>query len=346
MKFDARYYDGLHSSATRVEVKLEHNQLSFQAGGDHLEFTGPAFTIQPPLGKTGRVIELNNGGRLEFDHLPALDTSEANTGGIGGWVYKLENNLAYIATAVIVIIALIWLLISYGVPYLSEKVANALPLEAESTLGRQVLNSMDMEEKIFQASAVERSRQISIEKNLERLCQTQTSCPRYTLLFRKSQWLGANAFALPGGYIVVTDDLIALAQDDAEVTAVLAHELGHIVRRHAMRQVLQSTLSGLVLVAIVGDFDSIASGLPATLMHMRYSRDMENEADLFAMQALQLACIAPVKFANILERLGKSKSHTAENKNDGMDMTSLFSTHPDTESRLEKFKTAKFACLH
>lgn len=345
MKFTARYYDGLRSSAAEVEVTLEHNQLSFNAGGNHLEFIGPAFVIQPPLGKSSGVIELQNGGRLEFDQLPGLEAAHINAGGIGRWVYKLENNLAYIAAAVMLIAALVWGLISYGVPYLSEKVADALPLETESVLGRQVLNSMDMEEKIFQASTVEKSRQTAIEKNLQRLCQTQTSCPRYTLLFRKSQWLGANAFALPGGYIVVTDDLIALAQDDAEVTAVLAHELGHIVRRHAMRQVLQSTLSGLVMVAIVGDFDSLASGLPATLMHMRYSRDMENEADLFAMQALQLACIPPVKFANILERLGMSRSQTEENKKGEIDIASLFSTHPDTESRLEKFKAAKFACL-
>ena len=343
MKFLAKYYDGVRSSANEVEVVIEHNLLSFQTGADNLKFAGPAFIIQPALGKASRIIELNNGGRLEFDHLPG-ELANINAGSFGNWIYKLENNLGYIAATVTFIIVLLWVLITYGVPFLSEKVASALPLETEAALGRQVISGMDMEEKIFQVSAVEKSRQIIIEKKLANLCQMQTDCPKYTLLFRKSAWLGANAFALPGGYIVVTDDLIALAQDDAEITAVLAHELGHIVRRHAMRQVLQSTLSGLIMVAIVGDFDTLASGLPAALMHMRYTRDMENEADLFAMQAMQLACIPPIKFVHILERLSKSGVTKQNNKNAADDIASLFSTHPETASRLQKFRAAKFKC--
>ena len=344
MKFLANYYDGLRSTATEVEVALEHNVLRFQIGVNNLEFTGPAFSIQPALGKANRIIELNNGGRLEFEHLPGFDAENAGTSGIWRWIYKLENNLGYVAAAVSLIGLFMWVLISYGVPYLSEKLANVLPIETEAVLGKQVIRSMDMEDKIFQASSVEKSRQVSIEKNLEKLCKTQTFCPNYTLLFRDSALLGANAFALPGGYIVVTDDLIALAEDDAEVIAVLAHELGHIVRRHAIRQILQSTLSGLVMVAIVGDFDSIASGVPATLMHMRYTRDMENEADAYALQALQTVCIPPVKFVHILERLSKHGAHQDKNKNIANDIAGLFSTHPDTALRLEKFKAAKFAC--
>ena len=98
------------------------------------------------------------------------------------------------------------------------------------------------------------------------------------------------------------------------------------------------------MVAIVGDFDSIASGVPATLMHMRYTRDMEIEADAYALQALQMVCIPPVKFVYILERLSKHGAHQDKNKNITNDIADLFSTHPDTALRLEKFKAAKFAC--
>ena len=81
MKFLANYYDGLRSTATEVEVTLDHNVLRFQIGVNNLEFTGPAFSIQPALGKASRIIELNNGGRLEFEHLilkmPALVVSGA-----------------------------------------------------------------------------------------------------------------------------------------------------------------------------------------------------------------------------------------------------------------------------
>ncbi len=343
MRFPARYYDGQRSTATDVEVVLEHNQLCFQYEDTVLKFSGPAFTLQPALGKTSRVIELNTGGRLEFDYLPGLDDAALQAAGIWRWIYKLENNLAYVAAAILLIIALIASFISYGVPFISEQVADALPLETEAVLGRQVLQSMEMESKIFEPSTVQKSRQAAIEKSLQQLCRTQSTCPTYQLLFKKSPWLGANAFALPGGYIVVTDDLVALAKDDEEILAVLSHELGHIVRRHVMRQILQSTLSGLIMVAIVGDFDSIASGLPATLMNMRYSRNMEKEADLFALEAMQKSCITPAKFASILERLANSRPDVHEEGTASNKLASLFSTHPDTQSRLIQFKQARLS---
>jgi Zn-dependent protease with chaperone function len=74
---------------------------------------------------------------------------------------------------------------------------------------------------------------------------------------------------LPGGYLVITDELIDLAKNNDEIVAVIAHELGHVKGRHALRQTLQGTVSGLIIIAITGDVSSIASGLPALMMNMR-----------------------------------------------------------------------------
>jgi predicted Zn-dependent protease len=164
-----------------------------------------------------------------------------------------------------------------------------------------------------------------------------------SLLFRRSARIGANAFALPGGTLIITDALVQLAKHDDEITAVLAHELGHINRRHAMRQVLQSTLSGLVMVAVLGDFDSIASGLPATLLQLRYTRQMELEADAYALQALQTACISPLAFVNILERLsGAHKENESEKTTSGVER--LLASHPDTVIRLKAFRDTEIEC--
>ena len=134
-----------------------------------------------------------------------------------------------------------------------------------------------------------------------------------------------------------------MAQHDDEITAVLAHELGHINRRHAMRQVLQSTLSGLVMVAVIGDFDSIASGLPASLLQLRYTRQMELEADAYALQALLKACISPRAFVNILERLSGSHKENEVDKSTS-NVERLFATHPDTAIRLKAFRDAEMEC--
>jgi Zn-dependent protease with chaperone function len=115
--------------------------------------------------------------------------------------------------------------------------------------------------------------------------------PAHELKFRGGGKIGANAFALPGGFVVLTDELVALAETDLEIIAVLMHELGHVEMRHTLRQTLQGALPGLLLAAMTGDVDSLASGLPAALMQLRYSRQMETEADAYALASLRHACV-------------------------------------------------------
>lgn len=107
------------------------------------------------------------------------------------------------------------------------------------------------------------------------MCAKTNNCPAYQLNFRKNPVIGANAFALPGGYMLITDELIDLANNNDEIVAVLAHELGHVKGRHALRQTLQGTVSGFIIIAITGDVSSIASGLPALMMNISYSRELE-----------------------------------------------------------------------
>jgi predicted Zn-dependent protease len=100
---------------------------------------------------------------------------------------------------------------------------------------------------------------------------------------------------------------------------VLAHELGHVSQRHAFRQSIQGMLSGLILAAATGDVSSLASGLPAVLIEMHYSRGHETEADLFALDAMQKACLPPKAFADILECL----EHQTEAKEGATKMLKL-----------------------
>jgi len=137
--------------------------------------------------------------------------------------------------------------------------------------------------------------------------------------------------------------------------AVLAHELGHVKQRHAFRQSIQSTISGLVLAAATGDVSSMASGLPTVLVQMQYSRDHELEADGFALQALQNACLPPKAFAEILYRLqnqpfddeeesaGEAEKEESSSQTQGP-MSDMLSTHPNTIDRIKPFMEAEPAC--
>jgi Zn-dependent protease with chaperone function len=158
------------------------------------------------------------------------------------------------------------------------------------------------------------------------------------LEFRAAPAIGPNAFALPAGIIVVTDELIGLAQDDEEVLAVLAHELGHVRHRHTMRHLLQSSATALIIAGVTGDVasaTSLAASAPALLVQTKYSRDFEREADRFAIDLLRKAGIGPQHFAAILARLEtKRKGKTGV-------IPTFLSSHPPTEEREALAREAK-----
>src|SRR5262249_55980314 len=151
------------------------------------------------------------------------------------------------------------------------------------------------------------------------------------LEFRASPAIGPNAFALPGGTIVVTDELVKLSRNDEEVLAVLAHEIGHVRHRHTMRQLLQGSATALIIAGVTGDIastTSLAASAPALLLQTKYSRDYEREADAFAVELLKKTGIGPEHFAAILRRL---ETRTQDKRRFGL--PTFLSTHPPTEER-------------
>ncbi len=95
----------------------------------------------------------------------------------------------------------------------------------------------------------------------------------YQLLFRHGGRLGPNALALPGGTIVVTDELVALIGTGAGMMGVLSHEAGHVAQRHGLQQVIQASAVGALAAYFFGDFSTVLATVPAAMLTMRYSRD-------------------------------------------------------------------------
>lgn len=141
----------------------------------------------------------------------------------------------------------------------------------------------------------------------------------------------ANAFALPGGAIMVTDDLIDIAATPDELAAVIAHEAAHVEQRHVMQAVWRSLGLGLILDAVVGG--GTGAGQQAVLLagsfaDLRYSRDAEREADARGQAILQKLGLSSRGMAPFFRRLaGKG-----EGKEAAM-VKELISSHPDTLRR-------------
>lgn len=354
--FQAEFYDGLSARAKSAWVEVHESAILVSVEGGRQSYQFKEIEVQAKLGQAKRIIDLPGGARLEAANIDALE-SAISSSAIGFWkaLHYLENHLAWVMVSLVATVFAGWMFLQHGVPKLAEYVAKATPPSMEKNLGEQVLKGLDNEKLgYFKASKVKEKRKQEIATALAQLCKVNT-CPAYELKFRDGGVIGANAFALPGGIMVVTDGLVKLAKNDDEIIAVLAHELGHVAQRHAFRQSIQGTLAGLMLAAVTGDVSTLGAGLPAALMQMQYSREHELEADRFALASLQKSCLPPRAFAEILYRLQNQHPEIGSketNKHDSKHTSEqhynpvgdMFSTHPNTMDRIKPFLEAEPQC--
>lgn len=150
------------------------------------------------------------------------------------------------------------------------------------------------------------------------------------------QWFVAdspevNAFAMPGGYVVVYTGLIKAADSAEEVAGVLAHEVQHVELRHSLKNMIHGLGWRAVLALTLGDLSGgVWAGMAEQLGGMAYGRDLEREADLHGLQALRRAGIAPQGMVSFFAKLAEQE---------GPNLT-LLSSHPATEERMDNLRRA------
>ena len=148
-----------------------------------------------------------------------------------------------------------------------------------------------------------------------------------------------NAFAVPGGYIYITRGLVALADNEAELAGVMAHEIGHITARHSAERYSQSVLAGLgtmVLAAAVDNPNATKmAGLGSELYLKSYSRSQEHQADELGVRYLTRAGYDPYAMSSFLLKLQKHTElqNLINDTQSGGDVN-YFATHPQTEERI------------
>ena len=161
---------------------------------------------------------------------------------------------------------------------------------------------------------------------------------KFTILNSKE----VNAFAVPGGYIYVTRGLIALANNEAELAAVLAHEIGHITALHPSSRRATGTLTGIGVLAsgiIFGRAGSEIGDLIGRYSMSRYSKSQEFEADLLGVRYLTRANYEPKAMASFLRTMNSFSKYTkkiAGERGSESEMARIFATHPRTAARVER----------
>ena len=340
MQTDGLYYDGKRSERHAVALRLIGDQL--QITGDGIELSCPLneVRISAPLGSMKRSAYLPDGGKCDFDDKAFAQTAEQRQGkgGFFQGVHRWENSLKLAFAALIITVALVLGFIQFGVPVLAEQAAYAIPPTTETALGKETLQLLD--HALFEPTGLDAARQTELEQLFTQVVTALDATDRYYQLeLRSSPKIGANAFALPGGTIIMTDELVEMAANDEEIAAVLAHEVGHVRHRHAMRQVIQDSAVGLIVATMTGDVfsaTSLAAALPTMLVDAKFSRDMERQADDVAVEYMVSQGQSVEHFAAILTSMEKAFAKKHGTVKGGKGMTDYFSTHPATRERIER----------
>jgi Zn-dependent protease with chaperone function len=324
----ARYYDGKSSASHEVELRLpDSGSDPIRVSGDGIDLTYALANVRasPRIGDSRRSLYLPDGGLCETDDNESIDRafSATHEGRLHGALHRWESRFRYVALAIVLTVGLLWLIIEYAVPMLAREVALNMPPSAELRIGEGALSSLDR--FLFKPSALTGARKEELRHLFADIAGKESE---YKLEFRQGGRMGANAIALPAGTVVLTDELVKLSERDDELVAVLAHEVGHLKQRHALRHVLENSVAALLIVAITGDVNSILGGVPIAVIGARYSRAFEREADDFAVHYLRNRGIDPVVFSDILLRLEKQHPQGS--------FPTFLSSHPATIERAQR----------
>jgi Zn-dependent protease with chaperone function len=324
----ADYHDGRSSRPRAVTLRfLSGGRLVIEGeeatstGGNALEFTRAQVRIESRLGDTPRFVRLPDDRRCEVRDNDALDaalgawSAPCGRGG-AGWLHRVERSWRLVAVSVVVLLAV-------------------------------------LDRTLFEESKLPPARRDELRSAFAVFLRAAGEREDYRVEFRHSTAMGANAFALPSGVIVITDALVELAKRDEEILGVLAHECGHVKNRHVLRGVLQNATVAIVVTFVTGDVSATAAAAgaaPAYLLQSTFSQEFEREADAGAVLAMRRAGLAPEHLARMLERLEAAHRPWADDEDAGASekkatgaeeetrVMDYIGSHPPTHERLRAIR--------
>jgi len=312
-----------------VACEASGGELAIRGADIAAQFPFEAIRVTPRLARTFRTLFLPDGAQVQTDDNDAVDALFPQRNRLETLVERLERHAAAVAASLLVTAGALVFAFAWGVPWFAERIAQRIPASVERTIGDQTL-------KTLKRIALRPSRlpPEKLEALTDRFDSYVSNIPGgsdYTIEFYHAPSIGANAFALPGGTIVFTDELVKLFDNDNEFLAVAAHEIGHEQHRHLMRNVLQDSSIILIATLISGDVSSASAvvvSLPTFLLQSHYSRAFENDADEYAFASLKAHGISPSAFADVMRKFML--------KYPGMKSGSFayFSSHPPTAERI------------
>lgn len=307
-----------------VYVQMPISGIQVEAGGLNNE----QFLFQH-VSRPGWVI--STGDRLVLDEMALTADPQVQKQISGARRRKMTFTKIYIAGGVLLVsIAAAILLLFFMKSALARAVASRLPPSWEQQFGETAMDSVRKEMKIIEDSKWEPQLELIRSKLLPGV--TNTLYPIHIHVAESSE---LNAFAMPGGHIVVFTGLLKAVDRPEELAGVLAHEIAHITERHVLRKMIESLGLVLVLQSLFGDTSgliAVASQGTEFLLQQKFSRDFEREADDVGFRYLVTAKIDPKGMIDFFAKLQK------EAEKAGSTQLGLLATHPPSAERIQRLE--------
>ena len=242
---------------------------------------------------------------------------------------RRRRRVVYTAVAALAVIGICAAVYLWGIPVAAQLVAARVPVSWEEELGRAAVESLVKPEK----QCREPEGQRALDRLVGALVAAAPPSP-YTFRTQVVDSKTVNAFAAPGGYVIVLRGLVDEARRPEELAGVLAHEIEHVLQRHSTKALVQYVSTGLLITALTGDVTgAMAYGLESArvLGQLSYSRAAEEEADTQGMGLLVAAGLDPAGMIDFFEALERRER-------DPGGLLKYLSSHPGTSDRITRLR--------
>ena len=311
-----------------VEEAIAFTAMSVEAGGlDHDQLV-----VSWGVGASVRTLYLKDPALIIAFRRAAPSALMAHLERAAGQVRRARHSHRALWGSAVGVVVGLGLMVWFGSDLIVEWAVARIPVQWEQKLGETVYQDFLSKETVLkEGPAVS-----AVQEMTQRMTAKIPNNP-YTFQVSVVQSSVVNAFALPGGYVVVFTGLMKKAESGEEVAGVLSHELNHVLQRHGMERLVKMMGLAAVVSILTGDQQGLiglARQLGLELATLKFGREQETEADVTGIRLLHDARIAPDGMIRFFERLSEKDKERVE----------LFSSHPMSAARAERLK-AELAAL-
>lgn len=330
LSYKARYYNGHSSTPYIADISIHEAGIHISyinERGEHVTLDWAKEVIKETE-LSSAVVVLRYGETFPYQQLDITDRDflreykeHFHISTIKRWLhFRTHAMFGLIVIGFLVCVTLGYLFL---LPLAADQVARSFPQDYEISMGNQIYES------VLKGTSIDTARTEAINHFFRQL-NIKTAYPVKITVVKDSI---VNAFALPGGGIVVYDTILKKMDRPEDLAALLSHEFSHVELKHATRNVFRSLASYMFMSVIFSDLNGIATIVvqnAENLRSLKYSRELEHEADANGLLILEQNKIDPKGMINLFEQLKKE---------DHKEVSEILSTHPELDSRIGFVRT-------